>query len=240
MIPPGTEKLVLQSCLRFVLCMFQVMLTLEAVHLQNAMCAPLPGLPLLPSSGAAPQPPQTDDELLLGPSQRSPTLPSSFDMLSMCFNNLFTQLPRINLDSLLLAWLTLDDEACFEVKGEVLFDATRVPSIPLNSHAVSALLAALAWAPSPVPVKTWVLAFHTLSLLANLKCGGGGGGTEQTGGERWLASCMVADPNIMTVLSKFLSSASGDQVRAYFKEWNIKSTLTDIGYAFYFSLNNIY
>ena len=159
--------------------------------------------------------PQTDDELLLGPSHHSPTLPSSFDMLSMCFKNLFTQLPRINLDSLLLAWLTLDDETCFEVKGEVLFDAMRVPSIPLNSHAVSALLAALAWAPSPVPVRKWVLAFHTL------KCGGGLGRTEQTGGERWLASCMAADLNIMIVLSKFLSSASGDQVGTYFREWNI-------------------
>ena len=186
--------------------MFQVMLTLEAVHLQNAMSAPLPPVP---PHLANPQPPQTDDDLLQG--SRPPQLPSSSDMLSMCFNSLFQQLPRIDLDSLLLAWLTLDDEACLEVKGEVLFDATRVPSIPLNADAITALLAALAWAPSPVPVRTWVLAFHTLSLAANLKCGGG---SAIEGADRWLAVSMVANPNMMTVLNKFLSTASsGNQVQ---------------------------
>ena len=121
----------------------------------------------------------------------------------MCFNNLFTQLPqqRVNLDALLLAWLTLDEEAFLDCKGEAVFDSGRVPSIALNQQAVSSLLSALAWAPS-IPIRTWVLAFHTLTLLANLKCGGS---SMDTSGDRWLATCMVADANIMTVLVKFLS-----------------------------------
>ena len=59
----------------------------------------------------------------------------SADMLSMCFNNLFTQLPqqRVNLDSLMLTWLTLNEETFLEVKaGDPQFDPSRVPSIPLN------------------------------------------------------------------------------------------------------------
>jgi hypothetical protein len=177
---------------------------MEAVHLHNAMVAPLP--PPQPSLLASQQ---TDDDLLQGGRSQGSQVSlgvSSADMLSACFNQLFSELPRIDLDSVLLAWLTLDDEACFEVKGEVLFDATRVPSIPLDAGAIDALLAALAWAPSPVPVRTWVLAFHTLSLAANLKCTGAGSGMD--GSDRWLATAMVANPNMMTVLNKFLSLAS--------------------------------
>ena len=147
-------------------------------------------------------------------------VPSS-EMMSTCFNNLFVQLQlqRVNMDVLLLTWLTLNDEPSQDdatagppagVQGG--FDPTRVPSIPLSQAAVTSLLSALAWQPG-IPVRTWVLAFQALSLMCNLRCpsedsAGSGGSGSRMGGERWLATVMVADSNIMHVLSKFLSGTS--------------------------------
>ena len=93
-------------------------------------------------------------------------------MLSVCFNNLFSQLQfqRINLDNLLMTWLTLNEDNSSEENGQNVFDPSRVPSIPLNPTSVTSLLTALAWTPA-IPTRTWVLAFQTLTLLANLKTG---------------------------------------------------------------------
>ncbi len=132
-------------------------------------------------------------------------------MLSQCFNNLFSQLQtqRINLDALLLTWLTLSDEAGQDEASQAPFDASRVPSIPLNLTAVTSLLAALAWSPS-LPIRTWVLAFQTLTLTTNLKYSSTStrGSQSPLETERSLAGAMISDKCMMTVLVKFLSAAA--------------------------------
>lgn len=146
-------------------------------------------------------------------------------MLSTCFNHLFSQLHlrRINLDVLLQIWLTLNDEMAAEDNGGgPVFDPSRVPIITLDQSAVSSLLAALAWSTS-VSARTWVLAFQTLTLMANIKYSnddglaqGGAAAAESANtaashlAEKWLASFIITDNNLMTVLVKFLSG-SGQQ-----------------------------
>ena len=129
----------------------------------------------------------------------------------MCFNNLFSQLQfqRINLDNLLMMWLTLNEDSSQEENGQSVFDPSRVPSIPLNPTSVTSLLTALAWTPA-IPSRTWVLAFQTLTLLANLRTGDGSVDRETTAttNDTWLATVMVSDSNMMAVLVKFLSGSS--------------------------------
>lgn len=125
------------------------------------------------------------------------------------------QMQRVNLDVLLLTWLTLNDEPPQDENGATSsassiqsgFDPTRVPSIPLSQNALSSLLGALAWTPV-IPVRTWVLAFQALSLLCNLRCTQDEVSSVTGRRERWLASVMVLDANLMSVLSKFLSCAA--------------------------------
>ena len=140
------------------------------------------------------------------------------------------QLPqrRINLDVLLQTWLTLNDDTGADdgVGSGLAFDPSRVPSIPLGPNTVDSLLSAVAWSPS-VSVRTWVLTFQTLTLMANLKysvesgeavrsnrgsmAAGGAeaaGGATEMSSDRWLAAAMVADGNMTSVLRKFLSGAS--------------------------------
>jgi len=124
-------------------------------------------------------------------------------MLSTCFNALFCH--RVNIDTLLLLWLTLNEDTSQEENGTYIFDSSHIPSIPLSETAVSSLLEAIVHAPY-VPVRTWVLTFQCLTLLANLKY------TPQTNEataasseEKWLAQSMLADPNLMNVFLKFLS-----------------------------------
>ena len=62
-------------------------------------------------------------------------------------------------------WLTLNEETAQEENGVSVFDAGRIPTIPLSRAAVTSLLTALGWAPS-IPVRTWVLAFQVLSHYA--------------------------------------------------------------------------
>ena len=132
-------------------------------------------------------------------------------MLSTCFDHLFGQLGapqqrRVNMETLLSTWLMLNDNVAQSENGAPLFDASRVPSIPLSESSVEALLAALAWQPV-VPVRLWVLALQTLTLLANVKCLSDGD-TMTTGGERWLARAIIADCNLSAVLVNFLSVGS--------------------------------
>ena len=135
--------------------------------------------------------------------------PSS-SMLSTCFDHLFGQLAvpqqrRINMEALLSTWLMLNDNVAQSENGAPLFDASRVPSIPLSETSVGALLVALAWQPV-VSVRLWVLALQTLTLLANIKCPGDGEATSS--GERWLARAILADSNLSAVLVNFLSFGS--------------------------------
>ena len=109
-------------------------MSLETDSVQNAVCAPLPP----PIAGLArsfshpPQPPTTDDEQLseanlFNNSIQTQVVPSH-EMLSVCFNNLFAQLPlqRVNIDALLLAWLTLNDDNSQEDSTQISFDQSKV------------------------------------------------------------------------------------------------------------------
>ena len=152
---------------------------------------------------------------------------SSQEMLSTCFNNLFSQLQlhRLNLDALLLTWLTLNDETTQDENNQSVFDPTKVPSIPLISTAITSLLAALAWSPN-LPIRTWVLAFQTLALLANLKYPmADNAASGNQGGERCLATVMISDSNLMSLLIRFLSgsySASTTMSGQQHTEVNVK------------------
>ena len=61
-------------------------------------------------------------------------------------------------------WLTLNDEVVQEESGTLVFDASRLPSIPLDPTAVSCLVTALTYTPD-VPVCTWVLAFQVRCIV---------------------------------------------------------------------------
>ena len=142
----------------------------------------------------------------------SQNLPSS-EMLSQCFNNLFVQLQlcRVNLDTLLNLWLTLNEDTGQDESGHHNgFHPSHTPSIPLKPAAVTSLLQTLAWTPN-IPVKSWVLSFQTLSMLTNLKCSESSAAASASGsggGEQWLASIMVADSNLVSTLVKFLSGST--------------------------------
>ena len=99
------------------------------------------------------------------------------------------------------------------------FLSFQVPSIPLSAQSVTSLLATLAWSPN-VPVRTWVFAFQVLTLLTNLRCPSHSAtatptsstapttSTSTASSDKWLATVMVADSNMMMVLIKFLSGSS--------------------------------
>lgn len=201
------------------------MVSLETDSVQNAISAPLP--PPVPGlmQNYSQSFPSTDDEQLKGAqflshSSAAQIVPSH-EMLSICFNNLFAQLSlqRVNVDALLTAYLTLNDEANQDDTSQTAFYPSKAPNISLSPQSVTSLLATLAWSPN-VPVRTWVLAFQVLSLLANLKCPSNSSAATPTttsqpspisahgSNEKWLSTVMVADSNMMTVLIKFLSGTS--------------------------------
>ena len=189
-------------------------MSLETDSIHNAISAPLPPLPI---DGRINQTNTEDDGLpeVSATFIHQQQIIASHDMLSMCFNSLFShlQMQRVNLETLLLTWLTLNDESTGEDSNQMTpFDPSKIPFITLQPSAVSSLLQALAMAPS-VPVRTWVLAFHTLSLLANTKFSSSqsSAGLHQHMGivpDRWMANVMVSDPNLMKVLMKFLSCST--------------------------------
>lgn len=137
-------------------------------------------------------------------------------MLSQCFDSLFAQLlhQRVNLDSLLQLWLTLNEDSINHDDGSTTsFDPARNPSILLNQTSVTSLLAALAWIPN-IPVSTWVLAFHVLTLLCNQRVpsaqqagasSSGSASSSSSGGLASMASVVITDSNLTPVLMKFLS-----------------------------------
>lgn len=123
-------------------------------------------------------------------------------MLSSAYDDLFSQLvqQRVNMDSLLQLWLTLNEEPPLDsTDSQTTFDPCRYPVVPLSVTSVTNLLACVAITPS-LPVRTWVLVFHSLTLLANQRIG-----SEE---QRSMVVAMMADRNLVVIITKFLSGTS--------------------------------
>uniref|UniRef100_A0AAX7TAX9 Dual E2 ubiquitin-conjugating enzyme/E3 ubiquitin-protein ligase BIRC6 n=1 Tax=Astatotilapia calliptera TaxID=8154 RepID=A0AAX7TAX9_ASTCA len=160
----------------------------------------------------------TDDSLLRAlhsggspPNSSLIVQPSSIPILSACFNKLFSMLlvHHVQLESLLQLWLTLSLNTCSggsEESGSdiFLFNASRVPTIPLNQASISSFLTVLAWYPN-TSLRTWCLVLHSLTLMTNMPACG------QYSTLHWFESTaqqMVSDPNLIHVLVRFLSGSS--------------------------------
>uniref|UniRef100_A0A3Q2D0E3 Baculoviral IAP repeat containing 6 n=1 Tax=Cyprinodon variegatus TaxID=28743 RepID=A0A3Q2D0E3_CYPVA len=160
----------------------------------------------------------TDDSLLRafhggGPAVQPSSIPilspSSIPILSACFNKLFSmlQVHHVQLESLLQLWLTLSlntSSAGGEDGGSdvFLFNASRVPTIPLNQASISSFISVLAWYPS-ASLRTWCLVLHSLTLMTNMPSSGKSANPQDS-----TAQQMVSDPTLVHVLLRFLSSSS--------------------------------
>ncbi|XP_064603703.1 baculoviral IAP repeat-containing protein 6-like isoform X3 [Liolophura sinensis] len=196
----------------------KMMMSILTENIQVALTSALPVAPPTGHSLSQSKPPTTDEEQL---SEASFLASINIDqgrasslMLSQCFDSLFAQLlqQRVNLDSLLQLWLTLNEDSINHDDGSTTsFDPARSPSILLNQTSVTSLLAALAWIPN-IPVSTWVLAFHVLTLLCNQRVtsaqqlgAASSGSASSSAGLASMASLVIADSNLTPVLMKFLS-----------------------------------
>ncbi|XP_066281905.1 baculoviral IAP repeat-containing protein 6-like isoform X5 [Branchiostoma lanceolatum] len=159
--------------------------------------------PLVPTG--AHQQPLTDDSLVQDMFVTPQSAISSPLVLSTCFNHLFgqLQLQRVQLDLLLQLWLTLNENGEGTSSG---FDSSKVPTIPLNEGSISSLLSCLSWFPN-MPVRSWCLAWNTLSLMANIRTPAMQASPLDTS-DIWLASSIIADSNIIPVVIRFLSGAT--------------------------------
>ncbi|XP_061601104.1 baculoviral IAP repeat-containing protein 6 isoform X2 [Cololabis saira] len=189
--------------------MLKMMATLQADSILQALTSTSSTMSQ-PSNG-------TDDSLLRAlhgggsPPCSSLVRPSSIPVLSACFNKLFSmlQVHHVQLESLLQLWLTLSlntTSAGSEDSGAdiFLFNASRVPTIPLNQASISSFLTVLAWYPN-TSLRTWCLVLHSLTLMTNMPaCGSSSGMNSQES----TAQQMVSDPTLVHVLMRFLSGSS--------------------------------
>lgn len=130
---------------------------------------------------------------------------SSSEMLSQCYAHLFNNLipQHTNLDALLQLWLTLNGEGSSDgTSSQLTFDPSRTPLIALSETSMANMLALVNGTPS-MPVCTWVLVFQSLTLLANQKIRPNPLGPEQS-----MVVAMLADRNLMAVITRFLSGTS--------------------------------
>ncbi|KAM3606446.1 uncharacterized protein V6R79_016382 [Siganus canaliculatus] len=156
----------------------------------------------------------TDDSLLRALHGGGSSLivqPSSIPMLSTCFNKLFSmlQVHHVQLESLLQLWLTLSLNTCSggsEDSGSdiFLFNASRVPTIPLNQASINSFLTVLAWYPN-TSLRTWCLVLHSLTLMTNMPPAASSSGMSS---QDSTAQQMVSDPTLVHVLVRFLSGSS--------------------------------
>ncbi|XP_062579414.1 baculoviral IAP repeat-containing protein 6-like [Saccostrea cucullata] len=181
----------------------KVMLSLHTEGVQQAFSNTLPPAPYVGHSLSS-APPPTDDELSQATASFSQSEVSSAEMLSSCYNNLLCHLlPQCsNLDSLLQLWLTLNSEGNTDASGGPIFDSSRTPLILLSSSSVSTLLEVLTAIPS-LPISSWVLAFQSLTLIANQRIPG-----LSEVGEVSMIVPLLSDPNLISVIKKFLSGTS--------------------------------
>ncbi|XP_018118500.1 baculoviral IAP repeat-containing protein 6 isoform X5 [Xenopus laevis] len=189
--------------------MLKMMSTLEADSILQALTNSSPVLSQ-PTSG-------TDDSLLRGmhvPNQGNMLLvqSSSLPMLSACFNKLFSmlQVHHVQLESLLQLWLTLSlnsNSSGGKENGADLFlyNANRVPVIPLNQASITSFLSVLSWHPNTL-LRTWCLVLHSLTLMTNMQLNSGSSST--IGPQENTAQLLVSDPNLLHVLVKFLSGTN--------------------------------
>ncbi|KAM6916345.1 dual E2 ubiquitin-conjugating enzyme/E3 ubiquitin-protein ligase BIRC6 isoform 2-T2 [Xenentodon cancila] len=190
--------------------MLKMMATLQADSILQALTSTSSTISQ-PSNG-------TDDSLLRAlhgggspPSSSLVTQPSSIPVLSACFNKLFSmlQVHHVQLESLLQLWLTLSlntSSVGSEDSGSdvFLFNASRVPTIPLNQASISSFLTVLAWYPN-TSLRTWCLVLHSLTLMTNMPaCASSNGMNSQES----TAQQMVSDPTLVHVLMRFLSGSS--------------------------------
>ncbi|XP_029637353.1 baculoviral IAP repeat-containing protein 6 isoform X1 [Octopus sinensis] len=190
----------------------RVMLSYQMVSVQGAFNARLPLAPPIWHFFQPFQFSSTDDELseiiqCTSPTQFQTT--SSAGMLCMCYDHMTSQLlsQQVHLDTLLQLWLMLNEDSNHEDAGvssgqPVVFDSSKTPLIMLNPSFVNTLLEALSYMPN-IPVRTWVLAFQTLTLLCNQWVSHG----NLTVGKP-MASVILSNPNFMNVLIRFLSSST--------------------------------
>ncbi|XP_053375851.1 baculoviral IAP repeat-containing protein 6-like isoform X2 [Mercenaria mercenaria] len=179
----------------------RMMLSLQSDTLQNAFTSPLPLPPLEARSGSQSRSSPADIDMMETSSGMPQT--TSFEMLSSAYDDLFSQLllQRVNMDSLLQLWLTLNEESPYDASDttQSQFEASRSPVIPLSVTSVTNLLACVAMQPS-LPVRTWVLVFQSLTMLANLRIG--------SDEQRSMVVAMMGDSNLVAIITKFLSGTS--------------------------------
>ncbi|XP_064879297.1 baculoviral IAP repeat-containing protein 6 isoform X16 [Oncorhynchus nerka] len=186
--------------------MLKMMATLEADSILQALTSTSPAVSKA-SNG-------TDDSLLRGGSPPGSSLmvqASSIPMLSACFNKLFSmlQVHHVQLESMLQLWLTLSLNSCSggtEESGSdiFMFNASRVPTIPLNQASISSFLSVLAWYPN-TSLRTWCLVLHSLTLMTNMPSSASSSGM---GAHESTAQQMVSDPTLVHVLVRFLSGCN--------------------------------
>eukprot|EP00063_Salmo_salar_P035150 XP_014009985.1 PREDICTED: baculoviral IAP repeat-containing protein 6-like isoform X16 [Salmo salar] len=190
--------------------MLKMMATLEADSILQALTSTSPAVSKA-SNG-------TDDSLLRGLHGGSPpgsslmVQASSIPMLSACFNKLFSmlQVHHVQLESLLQLWLTLSLNSCSggtEESGSdiFMFNASRVPTIPLNQASISSFLSVLAWYPN-TSLRTWCLVLHSLTLMTNMPSSAAS--SSGMGAHESTAQQMVSDPTLVHVLVRFLSGGN--------------------------------
>ncbi|CAB1343562.1 unnamed protein product, partial [Coregonus sp. 'balchen'] len=190
--------------------MLKMMATLEADSILQALTSTSPTVSQA-SNG-------TDDSLLLGLHGGSPpgssvmVQASSIPMLSACFNKLFSmlQVHHVQLESVLQLWLTLSLNSCSggtEESGSdiFMFNASRVPTIPLNQASISSFLSVLAWYPN-TSLRTWCLVLHSLTLMTNMPSSAAS--SSGMGAHESTAQQMVSDPTLVHVLVRFLSGGN--------------------------------
>ncbi|XP_067680641.1 baculoviral IAP repeat-containing protein 6-like isoform X2 [Haliotis asinina] len=185
----------------------KVMLSVQMDTVHSAFTSSLPPALSLANNTSTPlQPPSTDDEL--SEASIHPThhrLQSSSEMLSQCFNHLFSQLlnRRVNLDTVLQLWLTMnEDSAHDDTPLHTSFDPSRIPSVPLTGSSLAHLLEAVVLTPN-LPVRSWVFVFQTLCLFSNQRTASG-----PTGPDISMVNAVLKESNLMPLLVKFLSGVS--------------------------------
>ncbi|XP_041107829.1 baculoviral IAP repeat-containing protein 6-like isoform X5 [Polyodon spathula] len=189
--------------------MLKMMATLEADSVFQALTTTSPTVS--PASNG------TDDSLLRGlhaSNQGSQLIvqSSSIPMLSACFNKLFSmlQVHHVQLESLLQLWLTLSFNSSSTGNEEsgsdvFLFNAGRVPTIPLNQASITSFLTVLAWYPN-TSLRTWCLVLHSLTLMTNMQLNSAP--SNAMGGHESTAQLMASDPNLIHVLVRFFSGTN--------------------------------